>query len=198
MGNVGLVIKRHNCREKPGVLEHVRDHTDLAAHGTAKDGMKKGSIGFDRAAEDIGNVIALEHLNVLVPDQRLATVFYIAGLGLTRDPYLMTTVTNMWANIGRSQFRSENAGTGVDRRFQQAFVCGCTWALDRSTRISDDFADAKARGMADSMAQFVAGEHQRYSYKSSPRLTTLKALTAPGWQIASRNATRHTCGSLSR
>ncbi len=104
MGNVGIVIKRHNCREKPGVLEHVRDHTDLAAHGTAKDGMKKGSIGFDRAAEDIGNVIALEHLNVLVPDQRLATVFYIAGLGLTRDPYLMTTVTNMWANIGRSQF----------------------------------------------------------------------------------------------
>ena len=27
-----------------------------------------------------------------------------AGLGLTRDPYLMTGVTNMWVNVGRSQF----------------------------------------------------------------------------------------------
>lgn len=66
--------------------------------------MKDGNTGYDRGAEDIGNVIALEHLNVLVPDQGLATLFYIAGLGLTRDPYLMTTVTNMWVNVGRSQF----------------------------------------------------------------------------------------------
>lgn len=60
--------------------------------------------GYDRAAEDIGNAIALEHLNVRVADQSLATLFYVAGLGLTRDPYLMTTVTNMWINVGRSQF----------------------------------------------------------------------------------------------
>ena len=59
---------------------------------------------FDRAAEDLGNIIGLEHVNVLVPDQRLATLFYISGLGLTRDPYLLTGVTNMWANVGRSQF----------------------------------------------------------------------------------------------
>ena len=59
---------------------------------------------FDRSAEDIGNVIALEHVNVRVPDQRLATLFYVAGLGLTRDPYLMTSTNNMWVNIGRSQF----------------------------------------------------------------------------------------------
>jgi len=39
-----------------------------------------------------------------VPDQRLATLFYISGLGLTRDPYLVTGVTNMWVNVGRSQF----------------------------------------------------------------------------------------------
>jgi catechol 2,3-dioxygenase-like lactoylglutathione lyase family enzyme len=59
---------------------------------------------FDRSAEDIGNVIALEHVNVRVPDQRLATLFYVAGLGLTRDPYLMASVNNMWVNVGRSQF----------------------------------------------------------------------------------------------
>ena len=59
---------------------------------------------FDRAAEDLGNIVALEHVNVAVPDQQLATLYYVAGLGLTRDPYLMTGVSNMWVNVGRSQF----------------------------------------------------------------------------------------------
>jgi hypothetical protein len=59
---------------------------------------------YDRAAEDLGNIVALEHVNVQIPDQRLATLFYVTGLGLTRDPYLMTGVGNMWINIGRSQF----------------------------------------------------------------------------------------------
>ena len=59
---------------------------------------------YDRAREDIGNIVAIEHVNLRVPDQRLATLFYVAGLGLTRDPYLMTGVTNMWVNAGRSQF----------------------------------------------------------------------------------------------
>jgi hypothetical protein len=59
---------------------------------------------FNRTAEDLGNIVALEHVNVTVPDQRLATIFYISGLGLTRDPFLMTGPTNMWVNVGRSQF----------------------------------------------------------------------------------------------
>ncbi len=59
---------------------------------------------FDRREEDLGNVVALEHVNTCIPDQHLATVFYITGLGLTRDPYLMTGTDNMWANVGRSQF----------------------------------------------------------------------------------------------
>ena len=50
---------------------------------------------FDRAAEDLGNAIHLEHVNVQVPDQRLAQLFYASGLGLTRDPYLMVADTNM-------------------------------------------------------------------------------------------------------
>jgi hypothetical protein len=33
-----------------------------------------------------------------------ATAFYISALGLTRDPYLMTGIDNMWANVGISQF----------------------------------------------------------------------------------------------
>jgi hypothetical protein len=59
---------------------------------------------YDRSAEDLGNSVGLEHLNLTVPDQQIATLFYISGLGLTRDPYLMTGLENMWVNVGRSQF----------------------------------------------------------------------------------------------
>ncbi len=58
---------------------------------------------FDRTREDTGNVVALEHVNVTIPDQRPATLFYLMGLGFTRDPYLMVGLDNMWVNIGRSQ-----------------------------------------------------------------------------------------------
>ena len=59
---------------------------------------------YDRSEEDLANVVGLEHMNVTVPDQRLATLFYIVGMGFTRDPYLVTGVVNMWVNIGKSQF----------------------------------------------------------------------------------------------
>ncbi|HVA13847.1 MAG TPA: hypothetical protein VNF99_11395, partial [Stellaceae bacterium] len=55
---------------------------------------------FDRAAEDLGNIVKLEHVNVRIPDQRLATLFYVAGLGFTRDPYIMVSTNNMWINMG--------------------------------------------------------------------------------------------------
>src|ERR671938_75284 len=59
---------------------------------------------FDRSEEDLGNSVGLEHLNLTIPDQQVATLFYITGLGLTRDPYLVTGLENMWVNVGRSQF----------------------------------------------------------------------------------------------
>jgi predicted enzyme related to lactoylglutathione lyase len=64
---------------------------------------------FDRSAEDLGNIINFGHLNLTVPDQMLATAFYITGLGLTRDPYLSTGTNNMWVNVGRSQFHLPTA-----------------------------------------------------------------------------------------
>lgn len=73
---------------------------------------------FDRTAEDLGNIVFLEHVNTCIPDQRLATLFYVSGLGLTRDPYLMTGVDNMWATVGRSQFHLPTAKPQVVR--------GCT------------------------------------------------------------------------
>src|SRR5579872_3658313 len=58
----------------------------------------------DRTGEDVGNILKLEHVNITIPDQSLATLFYVAGLGLTRDPYIMVSTNNMWINVGRSQF----------------------------------------------------------------------------------------------
>jgi hypothetical protein len=60
--------------------------------------------GYDRTTQDVGNIVALEHVNVRIPDQQLATLFYVVGLGLTRDPYLMVGLENMWINIGQQQF----------------------------------------------------------------------------------------------
>lgn len=65
---------------------------------------KPGARQYDRSAEDLGNIVALEHVNLGIADQGLATVFYMTGLGLTRDPYMMTGIDNMWVNVGRSQF----------------------------------------------------------------------------------------------
>lgn len=59
---------------------------------------------FDRSTQDVGNIVELGHVNVRVPDQLVATLFYVTGLGLTRDPYLMTGVDNMWVNVGIGQF----------------------------------------------------------------------------------------------
>jgi catechol 2,3-dioxygenase-like lactoylglutathione lyase family enzyme len=66
--------------------------------------MQNVAMVFDRTEEDIGNVVELGHVNIAVPDQRLATIFYVTGLGLTRDPYLVTGTENMWVNVGKQQF----------------------------------------------------------------------------------------------
>jgi hypothetical protein len=58
---------------------------------------------YDRTTQNVGNIVHLEHFNVMIPDQRLATLFYVTGLGGTRDPYLFTGLENMWVNFGRTQ-----------------------------------------------------------------------------------------------
>lgn len=59
---------------------------------------------FDRRIEDVGNIVEFGHINLLVPDQHRAVIFYVMGLGLTRDPYLVTGVDNAWINVGTCQF----------------------------------------------------------------------------------------------
>jgi catechol 2,3-dioxygenase-like lactoylglutathione lyase family enzyme len=65
---------------------------------------------YDRTAADIDNIIGLEHVNVTIDDQRLATLFYVVGLGFTRDPYLSVSDDNMWINLGRQQFHLPTRG----------------------------------------------------------------------------------------
>ena len=64
---------------------------------------------YDRTAEDVGNILLLEHLNLTVPDQELAALFYVSGLGFTRDPYVDFGTRNMWINAGETQFHLPKA-----------------------------------------------------------------------------------------
>jgi hypothetical protein len=82
----------------------------------------------DRSSEDLGNIVGLEHVNVRVPDQHLANLFYVAGLGLTRDPYLNVSDTNMWINVGRSQFHLPR-GEPMKLRGHTGLVIGDAGAL---------------------------------------------------------------------
>jgi hypothetical protein len=102
-----------------------------------------GDQRFDRSVEDVGNVVALEHVNIRVPDQRLATLFYITGLGLTRDPYLMTGVTNMWVNVGRSQFHLPSGAAQVLRGVTGLVIPGRKTMLERLASVREALAGTR-------------------------------------------------------
>lgn len=65
---------------------------------------------YDRDAQVVGNIVHLEHFNVVIGDQRLATLFYVVGLGGTRDPYIFMGLENMWVNFGRTQVHLPSRG----------------------------------------------------------------------------------------
>src|SRR3979411_2200963 len=113
---------------------------------------------FDRAAEDLGNSIHLEHVNVTVPDQRLAALFYVAGLGLTRDPYLMVSDSNMWINVGRSQFHLPSGEAQVLRGHTGLIIAGREALLGRLASVAK-----KLEGSA-----FTFSEHNDYVEATCP------------------------------
>ena len=98
---------------------------------------------FDRAAEDLGNSIHLEHVNVQIPDQHLATLFYVAGLGLTRDPFLMVSDNNMWVNVGRSQFHLPTGQPQVLRGATGIVISGREALLGRLAAVRNKLADTR-------------------------------------------------------
>ena len=90
---------------------------------------------YDRAAESLGNVVELQHVNLRIPDQQAATAFYISGLGLTRDPFLMTGTDNMWANAGASQFHLPTGAPQVLRGTTGLVVPDRAQLLERLARV---------------------------------------------------------------
>jgi catechol 2,3-dioxygenase-like lactoylglutathione lyase family enzyme len=98
---------------------------------------------FDRGAEDIGNIVLLEHVNVRIPDQRLATLFYVTGLGLTRDPFLMTSDYNMWINVGRGQFHLPTGEPQVVRGRTGLVLPDRAALIDRLEKVAPKLKDTE-------------------------------------------------------
>jgi hypothetical protein len=113
---------------------------------------------YDRAAEDVGNSVSLEHINVMIPDQTVSTDFYVAGLGLTRDPYLMGGTNNMWINCGRSQFHMPTGKPQVLRGHVGIVMEDRKALLERLTR-----AKQRLKG-----TKFAFKEHNAYVEAVSP------------------------------
>ncbi|KIZ03954.1 hypothetical protein MNEG_4002 [Monoraphidium neglectum] len=82
----------------------------LASHATAP-AARGGAAGTAAArALDVGNVIALEHINIEVPDLEAARLFYSEGLGFTIDPDTTGAERSgarglgvVWYNLNRQQ-----------------------------------------------------------------------------------------------
>jgi hypothetical protein len=121
---------------RPARIRGVTGDAGLDAPGGMARLMQKGKT-YDRAAEDLGNIVALEHVNVTVPDQEKASLFYINGLGLTRDPYMMTGPANMWVNAGRQQFHLPNSKPQVLRGHVGVVVSDYAALPQRLSRIRD-------------------------------------------------------------
>ena len=113
---------------------------------------------FDRAAEDLGNAIHLEHVNVTIPDQRIASLFYGAGLGLTRDPFLMVSDDNMWMNVGRSQFHLPSGKAQVLRGRTGIVIEDREALLKRLANVKPKLADTR----------FDFSEHNDYVEATCP------------------------------
>ena len=98
---------------------------------------------FDRDAENLGNVTALEHVNVEIPNQGLASDFYLQGLGFTRDPYLFPGTNNMWVNVGKSQFHLPSGDALVVRGHVGIVSPDREALLNRLQGVKTQLADTK-------------------------------------------------------
>ena len=120
----------------------VTGDAGLDAPGGIAKLMAKGKT-YDRNTEDLGNMVAFEHVNVTVPDQQKAALFYINGLGLTRDPYMMTGQVIMWINAGRQQFHLPMSKPQVVRGHVGVVVSDYNALPERLTRLREALADTR-------------------------------------------------------
>ncbi len=87
--------------------------------------------------ENVGNIMLMEHVNVQVPDQALATLFYLVGMGFTRDPHMMVGLENMWVNLGEQQFHLPTAPAQVLRGHTGVVVVGLSELVERLEKVAD-------------------------------------------------------------
>jgi len=131
---------------------------------------------YDRGAEDVGNIVALEHVNVTVPDQRIATLFYVVGLGLTRDPYLMVGDENMWVNVGNQQIHLPTRGAQVLRGHFAIVVPDLDALNARLEAVQEKLSDTRfafvARG--DCLAVTCPWGNQLRCYGPGPRFGDMR------------------------
>jgi hypothetical protein len=98
---------------------------------------------YDRAAQDIGNIVNLGHVNICISDQHIATHYYVTGLGLTRDPFLNTGAGNMWINVGMSQFHLPTGTPEILRGVIGLVVPDRQALLNRLSRVRKALADTQ-------------------------------------------------------
>ena len=98
---------------------------------------------FDRTEENIGNVLILQHINLCVPDLYLATIFYVTGLGLTRDPYVDFGGPIMWVNAGEQQFHLLQNKAQKWRGHMGVVVPSLDDLKDRLQRVERTLADTE-------------------------------------------------------
>jgi hypothetical protein len=128
--------------KRSGGLMGVTGDAVLDSPGGLAKLIQKGR-KYERAQEDLGNIVALEHVNVTVPDQGKAALFYVNGLGLTRDPYMMTGPANMWVNAGRQQFHLPTSKPQVLRGHVGVVVSDYDALPQRLSRIREPLAGTR-------------------------------------------------------
>ncbi len=98
---------------------------------------------YDRTAEDLGNLVGLEHVNLRVDNQGLASEFYLSALGLTRDPFMFPGTNNMWVNVGNSQFHLPSGEPNVLRGHVGLVVPSLEELCERLGEAKSKLADTK-------------------------------------------------------
>ncbi len=99
------------------------------------------AIRFNRVNQNVGNILAMEHVNVTVPDQAVATFFYVNGMGFTRDPYIDFGPFNVWINVGEQQFHLPTSEPQVIRGLVGVVVPDLDQLDQRLQRISSRLKD---------------------------------------------------------
>lgn len=98
---------------------------------------------------EAGNVVALEHVNVGVADQRVAFHFYVDGLGFVRDKEYQTGLENMWVNLGPTQFHLPTGTAQVVRGHVGVVLADREALLQRLAEVEADLGDTEF-GFSDS------------------------------------------------